>query len=60
MVMTERVIVIMLMLFVIFVANLMKWSKKMKVMCEDCERVLYFFNENEADYVLSNHDCGAY
>lgn len=38
----------------------MKWSKKMKVKCEDCERVLYFYNENEADYVLSNHDCGAY
>ena len=32
----------------------------MKVKCEDCERELYFFNEDEADYLLSNHDCEAY
>ena len=32
----------------------------MKVMCEDCERIIYFYNEDQADYVLANHDCGAY
>ena len=32
----------------------------MKVKCEDCERIIYFYNEDQADYVLANHDCGAY
>lgn len=32
----------------------------MKVKCEECERIFYFLNEDQANDMLVNHDCGAY
>lgn len=32
----------------------------MKVTCEECGREFNFFNENQADELLTGHDCEVY